>query len=757
MKFRKTVAGISALSMIISCNALTAMTATAADSEDYRTTQIKAYLYSYDNVKDIECRYYDDMPNVPYIKLSDYYNCWVDQDLEIINNNDGTYEVKMPIGATGIIDINKETVYSDDIVSFIYPQYIVEGDTSSIDTYVKAEVDAGSPIELTYDFSNYNIDLRGDDRDIWCPAPTLCDLYTFSLNQASYIDNALYFCGHPLSEFSRMNIVSTLDHVNNFFDEYKDGRPKDIAEYNYNELCFAFDNQYGFPGRITYNDLLKETNFDTMLSTANESTKKLKEMLLSENVYEYCAAFSMLNNYFWDGGHTSFSYLTYYDESLMEQVNNVSQYSIPLEELEGAFDYLTDYSISDSTYRSAKAARKIMYDNADTREATETFFNDDEEAAGYAFYTKGDTAVFSFDSFLSDSENWLNYYYSEGELPDDLVSNFYRCIVMADKDPNIRNFVIDLGANGGGSVDIVEYMMGLLNDIDYITVYSSDEGTVNSYFTADKNLDKAYDEKDKEFKLDLNIGIITSKYSFSCGNLMPSLAKEAGYMIVGETSGGGTCAVNFCTTADGLFYSISTGTKFVDSEGNDIDNGIEPNYELVKLDEEGEKDFSDVYNFDNLSKLFKEYYKLDDDPEPETTTDIASPTTETSTVSTENTTQEESYFAPVGQMGDYAKADYKSKTGKDATETVLKDNCDGTFSIILSDDKGNVLDTYTIDPATGKGKDSKGNNVDLPQTGINSMKKVAAAAVAVSFMTIGAGLVYVSGVGRKKKDNSKTT
>lgn len=35
MKFRKTVAGISALSMIISCNALTAMTATASDSEDY--------------------------------------------------------------------------------------------------------------------------------------------------------------------------------------------------------------------------------------------------------------------------------------------------------------------------------------------------------------------------------------------------------------------------------------------------------------------------------------------------------------------------------------------------------------------------------------------------------------------------------------------------------------------------------------------------------------------------------------------------
>ena len=745
MKFRKTVAGISALSMLLSCSALTVMTASAADSEGYRSIEIKAYLYSYDNVKNIECRYYDDMPNVPYIKLSDYYNCWVDQDLGITNNNDGTYEVRVPIGATGIIDINKETVYSDDIVSFIYPQYIVEGDTSSIDTYVKAEVDVGDPIELTYDFSKYNIDLRGDYSDIWCPAPTLCDFFDFSLNQASYLGHSLYFCGHPLSDFSRVNIVQSEDIAVSFLEDYKDGRPKDMAEYVYNELCFAFDKQYGFPGRITYNDLLKETNLDTMLSTANEDTKKIKEWLLSENAAEYCAAFNMLNYYFWDGGHTSFTAIpVYFDEELL---NNTALYAIPFDELEGAVDYVADYNNFVMTGEAAKAAREAMYESADSVERTDNSI----------YCSKGDTAVFTFDSFISDTESWIDYYYNEGELPQDLISEFYNSIIKANNDPAIKNFMIDLGANGGNSIDIVEYMMGLMNDIKSITVYDSDEGITESKFTVDKNLDKSFDEKDNEFKLDLNIGVITSKASFSCGNLMPALAKEAGYMLVGETSGGGTCDVNFCTTADGLFYSISTGTKFVDSEGNDIDNGIEPHYMLVKIDEEGEKDFSDVYNFDNLSKLFKEYYELDDAPEPETTPDIASPTTETSTVSTENTTQTESYFAPVGQMGDYAKADYKSKTGKDATETVLKDNCDGTFSIILSDDKGNVLDTYTIDPATGKGKDSKGNNVDLPQTGINSMKKVAAAAVAVSFMTIGAGLVYVSGVGRKKKDNSKTT
>lgn len=707
MKFRKTVAGISALSMLLSCSALTAMTASAADDADYRSTEIKAYLYSYDNVKNIECRFYNDMPNVPYIKLSDYYNCWVDQDLEITNNNDGTYEVKVPIGATGIIDINKETVYSDNYVYFAYPQYIVEGDTSSIDTYIKSEVDAGDPIEHTVDFSEYNIDLRGDDNDIWWPAPTLCDFFEFSLNQASYLGHSLYFCGHPLSDFSRVNIVQETDIATSFLEDYKDGRPKDFAEYNYNELCFAFDNQYGFPGRITYNDLLKETNLDTMLSTANEDTKKIKEMLLSENAAEYCAAFNMLNYYFWDGGHTSFTAIpVYFDEELS---NNTALYAIPFDELEGAVDYIADYNNFLMTGEAAKAAREAMYESADSVERTDNSI----------YCSKGDTAVFTFDSFISDTESWIDYYYNEGELPQDLISEFYNSIIKANNDPAIKNFMIDLGANGGGSIDIVEYMMGLMNDIKSLTVYDSDEGITESKFTVDKNLDKSFDEKDNEFKLDLNIGVITSKASFSCGNLMPALAKEAGYMLVGETSGGGTCAVNFCTTADGLFYSISSGIKFVDSEGKDIDNGIKPDYELVKVNDNGSKDFSEVYSFDKLSKLFKEYYDLPDDPTPVTTTTVTTTAETTTTTTTAATTTSESSATTTS-------ATTAETTGIDTT-TVTTTASSATTPAVTT---------------------SSTTTTELPQTGNNSAKAATAAGCA-ALLIVSGGIAVI----RSKKED----
>jgi hypothetical protein len=105
-------------------------------------------------------------------------------------------------------------------------------------------------------------------------------------------------------------------------------------------------------------------------------------------------------------------------------------------------------------------------------------------------------------------------------------------------------------------------------------------------------------------------------------------------------------------------------------------------------------------------------------------------------------------------MGDYAKADYKAKTGTDAAETVLKDNRDGTYSIILSDDKGNVLDTYTIDPTTGKGKNSNGDAVDLPQTGNNSLDTVTLVTIAVIFTLVGAYAIAKSGFYRKKEENN---
>ena len=101
MNSKKTIAGLSALSVLLSSTAFTAMNAFAEEAADFTIGKITAHLYSNENLRDIDCRYYNDMPNVPYIKLSDYYNCWMsqhnDNELVITNKNDGTYEVKVKL------------------------------------------------------------------------------------------------------------------------------------------------------------------------------------------------------------------------------------------------------------------------------------------------------------------------------------------------------------------------------------------------------------------------------------------------------------------------------------------------------------------------------------------------------------------------------------------------------------------------------------------------------------------------------------
>ena len=629
MKIKKIIAGSSAVSVMFSSGAFAAMNAFAEEAADYTTGKITAHLYSDENLRDIECRYYDDMPSVPYIKLSDYYSCWLGQELEITDRNDGTYEVKVPIGATGIIDTNNDSISSDDAVGFVYPQYIIESSDSELYTYIRGEeTDHDSEKEsAVIELSDYKLDLRGGDGDVWWPAPTLCDFYEFNLNQGALIDGELYFFPSILAEYSRVNTACTPQHIAAFTEKFKDGRPKDLVEYNYNELCFSFDKNYGFPGRFVYNDILAETDFDTMLSTASDGTRKIKEFLLSEDVYEYCAGYELLNTYLWDGGHTYFYDImiqrnTEFGEKVIEKIQSVG---LP----EDAMDYAAIYNNSYASSYYADKARSEMLLTADTVEKL--------NSSNYS--VKGDTAVFTFNSFTYDDAGWLGYYYNNGEMPQDVISDFYSCVTRANDDPAIKNFVIDLGTNGGGYLEVLEYMMGLINDLDNITIVTdADSEAVNAKYTVDKNLDREYDEKDSEFKTDLKFGIITSNASFSCGNLMPSLAKDAGIMLVGERSGGGACTTNRYITADGMLYALSVGQKFVDKDGGNIDDGIQPDYDIVKINEDGSKDYSEVYNYSSLSALFDAFYNKGTDNDPDAAVTTTTTSTTTTTTTTTNTT-----------------------------------------------------------------------------------------------------------------------
>ncbi len=137
----------------------------------------------------------------------------------------------------------------------------------------------------------------------------------------------------------------------------------------------------------------------------------------------------------------------------------------------------------------------------------------------------------------------------------------------------------------------------------------------------------------------------------------------------------------------------------------------------------------------------------------EVTTSTAPETTETSSTVLETTTEEttttKAPYASDKDFCDWAAKDYKQKTGTTpAVTSSITEN--GKTVITLLDENGEILDTYTIDPATGKGTTSNGAEVNLPQTGITSKATASTAVAAIAVTTAGIALM---GIARKRDED----
>jgi C-terminal processing protease CtpA/Prc len=179
-----------------------------------------------------------------------------------------------------------------------------------------------------------------------------------------------------------------------------------------------------------------------------------------------------------------------------------------------------------------------------------------------------------------------------------------------------ENVAIDLTTNGGGNSYALEGVVGLLNgaksDFNSVEVVSKCKTTEKHLL--DINLDGQFNELDvteaNKFKA-LNIGIITSAYSFSCANLLPSTLKELGYKIIGEQSGGGSCAISIESTADGLEYVRSSNICLADKNGNNIDSGVPVDLEIehpLLEDSETLMDYTQFFNLESLGTYLSSAY-----------------------------------------------------------------------------------------------------------------------------------------------------
>lgn len=124
----------------------------------------------------------------------------------------------------------------------------------------------------------------------------------------------------------------------------------------------------------------------------------------------------------------------------------------------------------------------------------------------------------------------------------------------------------------------------------------------------------------------------------------------------------------------------------------------------------------------NLAGTYKIYNGIED-----------TVTTESTTTNYKNITQED--------FKDWAMKDYATKTGNTPAKAALLETADGNYAITLTDEDGEVLDVYTVNPETATGTNQANEVVSLPQTGCSDIYKVLVGLA--TLMTVGGGTLIV--------------
>ena len=589
---KRTLSSVSVILVLVMLLSMAAPMTASAAGDEITEKDLSAHIYSMDNTDTIQCLFKSSMPDMAFISTVDYLkHIYVDEPTEE-KNEDGTYTITNPKG-TMVIDPQKDTLHFDNFEDFISAKENADG-TELDATYFRehAPINEGEINGLDLDLSPYKIDIIEYEGRTYFPVSSIGLLFGATYNTAVYDKDNVYF-------IHTSDIVMGSCYFKNTMVYDTLERSKDLVELSYNDLCFAVDKLYGRPAQAEIASMLEEKSFDETLDEYSDDTRRAKELLLSESMTDYILGTAYLGQVFYDGGHTAINY-----PAVLAILTPETAVNDELQRLVGSEDFRDRQAINNtfsaltSGQKSANMSelRSGKYENYELVKAW-----DDKSAS--KLYVTGNTAVFAFDSFINEA-----------------VYNFKWSLDYA-KENGIKRFVIDLSCNSGGSAAVVMYIMAMITnqDKDSYTTYYRKLQTLTGNITRidcdiDLNLDGEINDLDKDVYYDFEYAFITSGISYSCGNLLPCLARDAGFPILGERSGGGACSLLIAYTPETFFYTMSSYNKFITADDSDVDSGAELDYDLTKrvTDDEGNEsiDYSGLYDLEDISRKIDCYYDI---------------------------------------------------------------------------------------------------------------------------------------------------
>ena len=544
----------------------------------------------------VTLRFYSDMPSVPYISVADFQQLMLPgTTIKVTKTGRGEYLLEGPF-AQASVNTTSEQFSSDDYMAFTNLMGLVQEGMDNVSyggaPFVRYNHQELTPTSatVTFDFKKYGINLRGDDTAVYFPFATISDLYS-----------DLFF---HIASYNGEKVVLVTDYRNGEVAElelenakklYKtENRNEDMANFCYAELCFVIDHFYGMPGRSPLESGIRSDGLDKVLDTAANGAL-IKQLLKSTNMQEYFIGMKSLQVLLQDG-HTNLMVDMNLFSVVREEGENFETWKAGNKTIEDTYPDLY-YPLMDYLNHLKNPKEQ---DIANARPSKETY------------YKRGNTAFLMLESFGPIcKEAWDDYYDGGcmGETPginEDYLGDLnvvLDALKQADEDPEVKNLVVDLASNPGGTLDVVMAMTALMADQSHF--YSENVLTGQRqeiYYDVDCNFDGVFDERDKDVKYDLNIAVLISELSFSCANLFPSLMKDMGFPIIGERSGGGACAVQQYVTPEGMQYQISSArARLTNDKWEIIDNGVEPNYVI----DVSSGDYSAFYDVDFINEIFR--------------------------------------------------------------------------------------------------------------------------------------------------------
>ena len=436
------------------------------------------------------------------------------------------------------------------------PRYIANGIETNFCTIVDS-VDLAPANNRSFNLGNYNIDIIKDKYDnMYLPINVVaniifnCKNYGFGFN-----GRHLFYLNQTINNSTMLGWYLYDTPWSN-----ETTRSAEFANYTYNELRFLVENFYGL-----YNEKIPVDNdLDSLITSMG-----LKSDLLSTDTLVYERALGDFAARWFSDGHSRYVFpSSYVGNDYQTYINNGQDYS---------------GGRNDRVY-------KIYNDFAEIEAL--------KEAAGkdVGLEISDNTAIIRFDQFVkyqpqdldgdgnveaSSDINLNDYTYEElHSLGSDLL--FKKAFDEISTLPQIENVVVDLVDNGGGMLDSIPFLEAYFTADPSVTVRDQFTGeTIETHYALDLDFDGTFGDT---YEGQYDFFLLTSNASFSCGNYFPTVMKEKHAMtIIGETSGGGECAVGMFSTASGAILRNSSfmhlghydyvNNRFVGNDG-----GITPDF-----------------------------------------------------------------------------------------------------------------------------------------------------------------------------------